>query len=278
MARPARDWDRRIERARVLSETFPFSRQILGFYVTLTDFQKGSILQLQSLLPSRSAPLASLPAEPDEIDLRVLMRRWRLFLSTIEARAPAMLGQAARELKSQGTAIGAALLHAHWPRTRTAHASAGPEGDPLERFCAFAFLQPYAEYLAGAAGTADSGPRPNVCPFCTCPPLVGVLRQEGDGAKRSLVCSFCRTEWDYLRIACPACEERDDKKMCVYSAPRFPCVRIEACDTCRGYITAIDLTKDGRGVPEVDELAAIPLTLWANENGYSKITRNVMGV
>jgi formate dehydrogenase maturation protein FdhE len=27
-------------------------------------------------------------------------------------------------------------------------------------------------------------------------------------------------------------------------------------------------------VPEVDELAAIPLTLWADENGYQKATRS----
>jgi FdhE protein len=105
---------------------------------------------------------------------------------------------------------------------------------------------------------------------------VGVLRPEGEGAKRSLVCSFCRTEWDYVRIACPVCDERREDKLCVYTAPKFDTVRVEACDTCRAYIITVDLTRSGLAVPEVDALAAIPLTLWADETGYQKVTRSVL--
>ena len=106
--------------------------------------------------------------------------------------------------------------------------------------------------------------------------MAGVLRPEGEGAKRSLVCSFCRTEWDYLRIACPACDERREEKLCVYTAPNFEAVRVEACGTCQGYILTVDLTKNGLAVPEVDALAAIPLTLWADEKGYQKVTHNLL--
>jgi FdhE protein len=55
-------------------------------------------------------------------------------------------------------------------------------------------------------------------------------------------------------------------------------VRVESCDTCRHYIKTIDLTKDGRAVPVVDELAAIPLSLWASENGYTKVSPNLLGL
>jgi formate dehydrogenase maturation protein FdhE len=55
-------------------------------------------------------------------------------------------------------------------------------------------------------------------------------------------------------------------------------VRVEACDTCHHYIKTIDLTKDGRAVPVVDELAAIPLSLWAAENGYRKVSTNFLGL
>ena len=65
--------------------------------------------------------------------------------------------------------------------------------------------------------------------------------------------------------------------MCAYVASQFAHVRVEACETCRTYINTIDLTKDGRAVPEVDELAAVPLTLWADENGYAKLERNLFG-
>jgi formate dehydrogenase maturation protein FdhE len=55
-------------------------------------------------------------------------------------------------------------------------------------------------------------------------------------------------------------------------------VRIEACDSCHHYIKTIDLTKNGNAVPVVDELAAIPLSLWAEENGYSKLQANLLGI
>jgi formate dehydrogenase maturation protein FdhE len=55
-------------------------------------------------------------------------------------------------------------------------------------------------------------------------------------------------------------------------------VRVEACDTCRQYIKTIDLTKNGRAVPVVDKLAAIPLSLWAAENGYVKVSTNLLGL
>ena len=153
----------------------------------------------------------------------------------------------------------------------------GDDSENLSRFIALAFLQTYAEYLAGRADVPKPVVRRPMCPFCGSKPLAGVLRPEGDGAKRSLVCSFCHVEWDYLRIACPACQESRDDKMCVYIASQFEHVRLEACETCRTYLKAIDLTKNGLAVPEVDEIAAMPLTLWADEKGYTKLCRNIFG-
>jgi FdhE protein len=50
---------------------------------------------------------------------------------------------------------------------------------------------------------------------------------------------------------------------------------VEACDSCRHYLKAIDLTLDGLAVPEVDELASVALDLWAAENGYTKLAPNL---
>ncbi|HXW15135.1 MAG TPA: formate dehydrogenase accessory protein FdhE, partial [Terriglobia bacterium] len=158
---------------------------------------------------------------------------------------------------------------------RTA-AAQPPELSPFERFCAHAFLQPYAEFLADRAEAPTPSVRLSTCPNCASPPLVGVLRPEGEGAKRSLICSLCRTEWDYLRIACPACAEHREEKLSVYTTPMFEAIRVEACGTCRAYIITVDLTQNGLAVPEVDALAAIPLTLWADEKGYQKVTRNIL--
>jgi FdhE protein len=64
----------------------------------------------------------------------------------------------------------------------------------------------------------------------------------------------------------------------VYVAEEFPHVRVEACDTCHVYLKAIDMTKDGLASPEVDELAAVPLDLWAAGRGYAKLQTNLLGL
>jgi formate dehydrogenase maturation protein FdhE len=42
-------------------------------------------------------------------------------------------------------------------------------------------------------------------------------------------------------------------------------------------LRTIDLTKNGRAIPIVDDLAAIPLSLWADEHGYTRLQPNLLG-
>jgi formate dehydrogenase maturation protein FdhE len=67
-------------------------------------------------------------------------------------------------------------------------------------------------------------------------------------------------------------------KLAIYSARAIAYVRVEACETCRRYIKTVDLSKDGRAVPIIDELATIPLNLWAARHGYTKPRVNLLGV
>ena len=60
-------------------------------------------------------------------------------------------------------------------------------------------------------------------------------------------------------------------------APMFPHLRVDACASCQRYLIEVDLGRDPRAVPEVDELVALPLDLYAAEHGLSKITANLMG-
>src|SRR5712664_1020109 len=48
-------------------------------------------------------------------------------------------------------------------------------------------------------------------------------------------------------------------------------VRADVCDTYHTYLKCIDLTKTELAIPVVDELATIPLDLWAREHGYAKL-------
>ena len=117
------------------------------------------------------------------------------------------------------------------------------------------------------------GPR---CPVCGRSPVVGVLREEGHGARRALVCGLCLTEWDYLRLVCAGCGEQRFESLPVFTAEQFPHVRIEACDTCRTYLKTIDLTKDGRAVPIVDDIASVSLDLWARDRGYTRLRASLV--
>jgi formate dehydrogenase maturation protein FdhE len=42
-------------------------------------------------------------------------------------------------------------------------------------------------------------------------------------------------------------------------------------------LKTVDLTKAGLAIPVVDELATIPLDLWARERGYEKLQINLLG-
>ena len=139
------------------------------------------------------------------------------------------------------------------------------ELDPAEAFFARVLLEPYSAQRSA-------------CPFCGRKPQAAVLRPEGHGAKRSLLCALCSSEWPFPRVQCPACGEREFDRLPVYTAPEFHYIRIDACDSCRMYLKTIDLTKNGLAVPVVDELASISLDLWAVDHGYTKLRPNLLAL
>ena len=266
----SRKWDQRIRRAKELAQKYPFAAEALGFYENVASFQKSlyESLAVENGKVKQERPPGSLR---EELELFALLPWFSSFLSFVEDVAPSPLVQSAAGLSAAGSARWEAVLDEFWRE--------GDEAlDPAEALLAWAFLQPYAESLADHTAPLDVHGTPPLCPLCHGSPQVGVLRPLGDGGKRSLICSLCATEWDYRRLVCPSCGEEDVHKLPVYTAEDLGHVRIEACDTCHCYIKTIDLTKDGRAVPVVDELAAIPLSLWAAEKGYAKVRGNLLGV
>jgi FdhE protein len=249
-------WDQRTRRAGELAAAYPFAADVLRFYHRVVTFQKGLCWHLH---------------ESSVSDLDALVPKFPEFLSEIAVGVPGPIAQFAREWDTRDLDRSRELLAFHW---RSALSEPSPEA-----LIARLFLQPYAEHLAeqNKEGFAEKAAS-SLCPFCSRKPVVGVLRPEGDGAKRSLICSMCATEWSFGRILCPACGEENVDKLAIYTADQFGHVRVEACDSCGCYITTVDLTKNGRAVPVVDELATIPLNLWAQEQGYVKMQANVLGI
>jgi FdhE protein len=266
-------WDQRIERARALAAAHPFAAEGLRFYEQVAGFQKS----LYDALAAENGPGKKARAAGslrDEFELLRLLPWFASFLGYVADIAPPPLAQAAAGLSSAASPRWEAVLDDFWR-------SDGQGAEPLseaEALLAWAFLQPYAELLADQTQPLEIHDTPLLCPLCAAPPQVGVLRPLGDGGKRSLICSLCATEWDFRRIVCPACGEENVDKLPIYFAENLDSLRVEACDTCHSYIKTVDMTRNGHAVPVVDELAAIPLSLWAADKGYSKVCTNLLGV
>ena len=248
-----------IRRAEILTQMWPSASELLKAYVAIVLFQ-------DSLSPFLTA--TSGDKLPAHIDVVPLLPKFGDLLDSMARSSSANLIEPAKKLRASGPSHWQSLLEEVWCN------SAQPANSEI--FFALAFLQPVANSFAQEfSGPADYYARP-VCPYCGRKPVCGVLRPEGDGGKRSLICSFCSTEWEYRRMICPGCESQDLDRLPVFTDETFTYIRVEACDVCKTFIKTIELTKDGRAVPVVDEVASLPLTLWAQEKGYEKLQRNLL--
>jgi formate dehydrogenase maturation protein FdhE len=276
------EWQRRIARAEELGAQYSFAGEILRFYAAIVRFQQSFYGELGRSFSGRSVAGLSLEkssagtgasgpeAFTGPLPLE-LVGRFRAFLSVVETNGPDPLREAARELRDGGDDSPFQLLTVFWNGSETGALPPGPHD-----FFARAFLQPYAVSIRSRSNLRWSGPTPFLCPFCKRKPGLGVLRPLGDGGQRSLICSFCLAEWEFRRIVCPGCGEENHAKLPVYTAQELKHVRVEGCDSCRSYIKTVDLTKSGLGEPIVDEMAAIPLDLWAQKQGYTTLQTNLM--
>ena len=228
----------------MLAARYPASREALEFYGEIARFQQqaegsGTASDVESALKLH---------EP----LRRLVRE----------RGSQVLKQAAEAL-DEGACREA--LYAYLGQIDTTSARS---------FFARVLLQPRV-FSQGDGGRSHPD---NLCPHCGHPPQVGVLRPKGDGAALTLTCSLCLSEWPFPRSQCTACGEQDEKKIAYYSPEQIAHLQTQVCDTCQRYLHHVDLAKDIQAVPDVDEIAALPLDVWALERGYRKQQPNLVGI
>jgi formate dehydrogenase maturation protein FdhE len=279
-------WDRRIRRADELVSVHPFAAEGLRFYSQLAKIQRGLYADMQHALADSPEGPSTAPLQ-EEMDLFTLLPKFPGLLGAIEKFAPAPLAQSAADFSRKGPQAWRQTIEDFWSDGLESPNGAGesevaPGGDsnasnPSERLLVWTILQPYAECLADRRATVEADAAPLTCPLCGSKPIVGVLRGLGDGAKKSLICMLCAHEWNFRRIYCPACGEEREPQIALYAAPEIAHVRVDVCDTCHTYLKSVDLTKTGLAVPVVDELATIPLDLWAREHGYHKLQINLLG-
>jgi len=260
-------WDARIARARELASSRPAARDLLTFYAALAEYQRA---------------LAAGPRDAGTFDVADVVEAIPGFLAWLREHGPADF---VASVQVDSVASQTDRVASGFSRKAAAGVELPPEGgshqseseNPAERFVIDSLLQAFAEHLVNGEPPPSAGSMPMRCPRCAGPPVAAVLREEGHGAKRFLLCAVCLREWECLRIVCPACGEQEFDKLPVYTAEQFAHVRIDACDRCHHYIKTIDLTKDGLAVPCVDDIASVSLDLWARERGYMRIKHNVLG-
>jgi FdhE protein len=256
-------WQNRIRRGKDLAVEHPFAAELLAFYVRLAQFQESLYSQLVH------APVGGFS---DPLESAQILSSSKPFLLMVEEYGPARSAEVARRLRSEEIESGwPDLLNATWGSRE--HVPSEPQD-----FLARAFLQPLAERVRSRLAAPRNSSSARLCPFCGRRPGAGILRPQGDGALRSLLCSFCLGEWEFRRIFCPNCAEEDNEKLPVYTANDFPQIRVECCDSCKTYIKSLDLTKSGLADPVADEIASAPLDVWAHEHAYRKVHPNVLGL
>lgn len=277
-------WAERRRRVAELRARNGFARQLLDFYGALLPVQEKAFLEAAEAAP----PPESLVAYAAEM----------VFPSVVDVSVVAGPDRLRSDVIQRATEEDAREMIRRWV--------GGAKQGHVDRFLARASAGPVLEAAGAATRASCEGPRDaRHCPDCGGPPQLSYVVASPDDlatGPRYLLCSRCGASWGYSRMTCAGCGEDASAKLSYFSekgtssgergsvvrglpgaaAPAartavFPHIRIEACDTCHTYVQSIDLATDPAAVPLVDEMAAIPLDLFARDRGYSKVTTNLMG-
>ena len=254
----ANPWPLRRERAAELADRYPHAAEMLRLYQALTVVQEAAYGEARSAAPGLEeiADFAATQVLPAVVDATVSSGPARLRDGVVSVFCSADLVNLVQRWLNQE------------PLT------------PFETYLARASASPLLEALPKSPSPLQD-PIPHQCPTCGGSPQLSYFAVSGEAlvsGPRYLVCSRCATNWIFSRMTCAGCGESTGTKLPIFQEPeRFPHVRVDGCQTCRKYLLTFDLRRDTRAVPVVDEIAALPLDLYARDQGLTKITPNLMG-
>lgn len=254
--------EERAARAALLAKDAVAAREPLLF--------ASAMLAAQSKCADRLSDERHQPSGHLADDIGKILPSLRPMLETAAKRGPQPLADEAQRRLEEDEATATTRLLTYWKADITAR----------EDYLSRALLQPYAEILRQLNRTPDRVHARGHCPFCGGAAWISARKSAPDAESgfRHLGCSLCGLEWNFNRICCPSCFEEDPYKLPLFQSDLHPLVRIEACDTCRRYVKSIDLTKDARPIPAVDDLVSLSMDLWAVDEGYTRIEPGLAGL
>jgi FdhE protein len=276
----------RSARARDLGARYLFAAELMDFY--------SALLVVQDHVHSEA-----ISARPGVLDLVAYVAETAMpaIVDVTVAAGPQKLREAAAD-----------RFRTTDPRELVAAWFGGEEQGVVDQYLARASAGPVLEALRAEVASSLIRVRDvRHCPSCGGLPQLSyfaVPNEDLASGGRFLLCARCYASWGFARMTCPGCGEDSSARLPIFneegnasgergsvvrglegrlgehragSKSVFPHIRIEACETCRQYLLNIDLLTDPRAVPMVDEMAALPLDLYARETGFSKITPNLVG-
>ncbi len=114
------------------------------------------------------------------------------------------------------------------------------------------------------------------CPVCGSLPYISSL--QGKEGARHLHCSFCHTDFRFLRMACPYCEEKKQACFEYFTVKEHPGFRVDVCKTCNMYIKTADFRQmDKKILPVMDDLESLALDIMARKEGFNRPTLSAWG-
>ncbi|GIU03343.1 protein FdhE [Shewanella sp. c952] len=130
----------------------------------------------------------------------------------------------------------------------------------------------WATDVAAAIATKGESHK-TLCPVCGSHPVASVIKEQPRAGLRYLHCSLCETEWHQIRAECTSCGE--DKGVLLWAeTDTKAAVRIESCDTCKGYTKMLFTDIDSGLEVVVDDLASLIMDQYVVKQGYQATTVN----
>jgi hypothetical protein len=252
--------------AAVLADVLPW---LFGEAILETPF----VLTSDEAAAKRDGGIPLLCGERVRLDAGTFRWRWRGICAAVRRHQDGDAARAlARALRPGGLDAGEMLQDVLAARPEAIHARAGALGlDPaltatVLRWALFPVL---ARFRAGLDSILQKIHwQKGSCPVCGSWPLLGEYR--GLEQTSFLRCGLCAAVWEFPRLGCPFCDNRDHRQLgYLHVDGQEGKERAATCDACGGYVKMV-ATLTALNEPQllVAEVATVPLDLAATERGF----------
>ena len=145
----------------------------------------------------------------------------------------------------------------------------------LLRYFGWTVLRRYLDPLVKAFGTWRDEDRwlRSYCPTCGSGPSMSQLVGVDPGRERFLFCGCCGSRWRFRRMGCPFCEAGNDHRRSVLAIDGEEQLRIDYCDSCKGYIKAYN--GEGREALLLADWTSLHVDLVASDHGLKRLASSL---